>query len=109
VQRVPADEGNAEICGTACVRGRPTPTGMDSHATRSADSVCGHSLQTDFGRTGRHVIRLTDFGRPGQHVIRVTNFGRPDDTSCGQRTSDDPDDTSSGKRTSEDPDDTSSG
>jgi hypothetical protein len=89
LQRVPADEGNAEICGTACVRGRPTPAGMDSHATRSADFVCGHSLQTDFGRFGRHVIRVTD-------------FGRPDDTSSGQRSSEDSDNTSCGKRTSKD-------
>ena len=65
LQRVPANRGNAGSCGTACVRGPLTPTGMDSHATRSADFVCGHSLQTDFGRFGQHVIQLTDFERLG--------------------------------------------
>jgi hypothetical protein len=50
---------------------------LDSHATRSADYVCGHSLQTDFGRFGQHVIRQTGSGRPGQHVIRPTDSAHP--------------------------------
>ncbi|MEY4119571.1 MAG: hypothetical protein RLZZ116_2899, partial [Planctomycetota bacterium] len=46
--RVPADAGEAGICGTTCVRSRLAVFRLDSHATRSADFVCGHSLQADF-------------------------------------------------------------
>ncbi|MEY4118958.1 MAG: hypothetical protein RLZZ116_2286 [Planctomycetota bacterium] len=85
LQRVPADGGNAGICGTACERGRfpdqastkgsrrsrnlrnrSCPATMDSHARGSADFVCGHSLPSNSVCVG--VTCAFDLKSPGTPV-----------------------------------------